>query len=221
MSAPTLSRTPSSPTAIRPSRPGWRDPRLALGVGLVALCAVLGARLVGSADDTVAVWVVRADTVAGVALDESDLERTRVHFDSGSDADRYLSADSALPTGTVLTRAVGAGELLPTAALGAATDLDLVELPLTVASNAVPATVRPGAVIDVWVTPADDEGTRKATLVLDDVSVLALPGPGSSLSVAAERQVIVGLDRSTQQGLADSLARLATGTVVITRQAGR
>ena len=52
--------------------------------------------------------------------------------------------------------------------------------------------------------------------------MLALPGPGSSLSVAAERQVIVGLDRSDRrQGLADSLARLATGTVVITRQAGR
>lgn len=221
MSAPTLLRSPSSPVATRAARPGWRDPRLALGIGLVAVCAVLGARLLGSADDTVEVWALRSDGVAGTALEQGDLERTRVHFGSSSAADAYLRPDDDLADRPVLTRPVGAGELLPKAALGEADTLNLIELPLVVAANAVPATVRPGSIVDVWVTPEDDRTGGRAGLVLDDVPVLALPGASAALSASAESQVIVGLDDAAQAGLANALSRVSAGTVLITRQAGR
>jgi len=218
VSAPTLSRTLGSPPATRPSRPGWRDPRLAIGVGLVALCALLGARLLGSADDTVQVWSVGVDRVAGRPLAPGDLEPVAIHFDSAADADRYLSAAGPLPDGTVLTRDVSAGELLPRAALGSAADTDLVELAVTLPSQAVPATLREGATIDVWVTAED---SQRSELVLEGVRVLALSVSEDSLSPSADRQIIVGLDQAQQEQLPSSLASLAAGIVVVTSRAGR
>jgi hypothetical protein len=222
VSAPTLSRTPASPAATRSTRRGWRDPRLAVGVGLVALCALLGARLLGNAADTVAVWSVERDTVVGQALTADDLEPVRIHFERSADADRYLSADDELPAGSVLTRDVGAGEMLPRSAVGEEGVVDLVELPLTVPTHAVPATVRIGAAVDVWVTPTDPATTKgRATLVLEGVPVLALPTGGDSISPSADRQIIVGLGPDEQGALSGSLASLASGTVVVTRRAGR
>src|SRR4051812_4756282 len=47
--------TAASPAATRASRSRWRDPRLVVGVAVVAVCGLLGARFLGGADDTVAV----------------------------------------------------------------------------------------------------------------------------------------------------------------------
>ena len=41
---------------MRGHRPAWRDPRLWIGVVLVAASVVAGARLLAAADDTVQVW---------------------------------------------------------------------------------------------------------------------------------------------------------------------
>ena len=53
------------PRAPRSRRPGWRNPRLLLGLVLVAGSVVLGARLLAAADDTVGVWAVARDLPAG------------------------------------------------------------------------------------------------------------------------------------------------------------
>ncbi|MBW6551905.1 hypothetical protein MMA91_24640, partial [Salmonella enterica] len=53
------------PPAVRASTPGWRDPRLWVGVAIVAVSVVGGARLLASADDTVAVYGVVTDMGAG------------------------------------------------------------------------------------------------------------------------------------------------------------
>src|SRR6478736_5540715 len=62
---------PSTPTAVRATRPGWRDPRLWVGVLIVAVSVVAGARVLAAADDTVAVWAVAADAGPGAALTEA------------------------------------------------------------------------------------------------------------------------------------------------------
>ncbi|HSV39463.1 MAG TPA: hypothetical protein VLI04_11960 [Nocardioidaceae bacterium] len=179
----------------------------------MAICALLGARLVGKADDSVSVWAVRDDIVAGQSLSGADLEPVRVRFTEPADADRYISSHDDLPTGTVLLRGVGEGELLPRDALGTADDIELVELPITLPSHAVPATLRVGVVVDVWVTAQESE---RSVRVLEGVPVLALPPGGSSLSPSADRQVIVGLDEERQESLPKALALLASGTVVLT-----
>jgi hypothetical protein len=197
-------------------------------VGLVAVCTLLGARLLGAADDTVGVWVAARALTEGQPVEAADVVRRQVRFDDQGDADRYLSADSALPAGVALDRDVGTGELLPRGALRADGSDSVTELPLVVNADAVPATVRAGSVVDVWVTPrsAASGGTSagrgatglRATLVLDDVPVVSAPRTGTSLGPTATRQVVVGVGPEQAPRLAASIAALAAGDAVLTVQ---
>lgn len=204
-----------SPVALRAHRSRWRDPRLVVGIVLVAGCTLLGARLLAGADDTVGVWAARGSLNAGQAVDASDLVRREVRFGDQGDADAYLSADAPLPGGSTLSRAVGAGELVPRAALGDAGTGALTEVPLSVDSEAVPSTVRVGSVVDVYVTA---DAAARSTLVFDDVAVLSVPRTSTSLGPTATRQVIVGVDRDQLSRLPTSLAALAAGTAILTAQ---
>jgi hypothetical protein len=217
---------PGSPPAQRAARSRWKDPRLAVGIALVAACALVGARFLGGADDTVGVWAARDALEAGQGVGVSDLVRREVAFGDQEDADAYLSADAPLPERSTLSRPVGAGELLPRAALGDAGTGSLTEVPLSVETEAVPSTLRVGTVVDVWVTPdtaatdADgSDGTApRSILVFDDVAVLSVPRTSTSLGPTATRQVIVGVGEDQQGRLPTSLAALAGGTVVLTAQ---
>ncbi|NHA00170.1 hypothetical protein G5V59_08545 [Nocardioides sp. W3-2-3] len=102
--------TPAPPPALRAARRGWRDPRLWLGVLLIAGSVVLGARLLAAADDTVTVWGMAADRGSGTPVAAGDLAVQRVRFSDGAALAHYFPADQPVPDDLVLTRAVGAGE---------------------------------------------------------------------------------------------------------------
>ena len=217
---------PPSPPANRAGRPGWRDPRILVGVALVAVAALLGATVVG-AQETTTVWAARGPLAEGQAVEADDLVARELRFAEAADASRYLAADGPVPDGLVLTRDVGAGELLPATAVGDGTKA-LLEVPLTVAAEAVPATVRAGSVVDVWVTPDPDlvptgaeagDGSEggDSVLVFAAVRVVAVSRPGGALGSAATRQVIVGLERDAASALPQALGRLARGDVVLVR----
>jgi hypothetical protein len=225
----------ASPPAQRPVRARWRDPRLVVGVLLVAGCALLGARFVGGADDTVAVWATARSLQPGQPLSTDDLRRQQVRFEDQADADRYVSADDPLPAGAPLARAVGAGELLPRSALGEPRSVSLTEVPLSVPTDAVPGTVRTGSVVDVWVTPeaggagtsgagsggsggSDGGPAARSVLVLDDVPVLGAPRSGTTLGPSATRQVVVGVAAAQADELPVALTALAGGTALLTVQ---
>lgn len=217
----------AAPPVTRSRRPGWRNPRLLLGVLLVAASVLGGARLMAGADDTVAVWTSTRDLPDGATLTEADLGRERVRFPDQRTADGYLSADAPAPVGAVLDRRIGQGELVPRAAVAPRERSELVELPLAVASDDLPATVRQGSVVDVWVAPGVAAGDTRsaqggARRVLEDVTVVAVPGTTDSLAPETTRQVIVGVpaDRadSADGGLATALGGLADGRVVVTRK---
>lgn len=206
-----------SPPARRTAGPSWRDPRLLVGVLLVAGSVLLGAQLLAGADDTVDVWSVRGDLTAGTPVTARDLQPAQVRFTSAELAGRYLSADD-LPDGMVLLRDVAAGELLPRAAVGSAPRERLAELPVSVASEAVPAGLRVGELVDVWVTrPAEGTQERRAVRVLEQVRVIAAPDRSSALGPASTRQVLVGVP-ADEQLLADALAGLADGGAVLVRR---
>src|SRR6478735_6337410 len=112
----------SSPSALRWSRPSWRDRRFVIGVVLVLTSTLLGARLLGTSDGGVTVWAARTDLTSGLALRASDLEPRRVHLDDAGS--RYLAVTGEVPRGLVLARAVGRGELLPAAAVVLRTPAD-------------------------------------------------------------------------------------------------
>jgi len=211
--------TSVTPTARRSASASWRDPRLIVGLVIVAISVLAGVKLFSGADDTVAVWTVTTDLRSGTIVEEDDLARRDVRFAAAADADRYVSAESVVPADTTLVRDVGIGELLPRAALGSAGDLALVEVPVAVAAEALPSTVRAGSVVDVWVTPEATSGRAvDSLLVFDDVLVIAVPGTGSALGSSATRQIVVGIDEADEQDLPAALARASTGTILITKQ---
>jgi hypothetical protein len=212
----------TAPTATRAQPPGWRDPRLVAGVALVAGCVLLGGRVLAGADDTTGVWGLRHDVPAGSTIDADDLAVVRVHLD-GSTTGRYVPASAAPAPGSTAAHDLVAGELLPRSAVSAGGADDLVEVPLSVAPDDVPSSVRRGSVVDVWVTPkvAEPGADRpRARLALGDVVVVAVPSAGDSLAPRTTQQVIVGVDDSAAADLADALGQLADGRVVLTRQAG-
>jgi hypothetical protein len=221
---PVTSTAVVTPQARRAARPSWKDPRLVAGVVIVAGSIVLGSRLLGAADDSVAVWTVAENLAEGTPIGEAHVVARDVRFADAAIADRYVSAGSALPPGSVLLRDLAAGELLPRGALGSAEAVSLVEVPLAVPVAAVPATVQAGAVVDVWVTPDREalapSGPRQDSVrVFDDVTVVAAARDATALGPASTRQVIIGFPADDDERLASALAELATGAVVIVRQA--
>ncbi len=147
-----MSDPPASPRASRLATPGWLDGRLVLGLLLVLVSVVVGARVLSSADRSTLVWAAGKDLTAGTLLAEGDLEPVRVRlFES---AGRYVGAGGAPPVGYVVRRGLGAGELLPQGALEEPdrdAELRLVTVP--VEAGHYPPTLTDDQRVDLWVTP--------------------------------------------------------------------
>jgi hypothetical protein len=211
----------AAPKAQRSRRPGWRNPRLILGLLLVAASVVVGARLMAAADDTVGVWAVAHDLPAGATLHDRDVVRRQVRFPDDETADGYLAASDALPDAATLNRPISSGELLPRASIAGKAGADLVEVPISVAVDDLPATVRQGSVVDVWVAPkvgAVDGQRPTAVPVLTDVVVVAVPRSSNSLAPESTRQVIVGVPAERAGELGKALGGISDGRVVVARK---
>lgn len=198
------------PPAARGSAPGWRDPRLWIGIVLVTGSVVAGARLLSGADDMTSVWSASSDLVAGQTLDAGDLEPTRLRFDDGADRARYLPVDDELPADLTLTRPLAAGELVPAAALGEQAADDTVAVSIAVAAEHVPTGLVRGSRVDVWVIAGNDLGDRRsraaAELVLGDIVVLDAPVVTDSFASATSRQLVLAVPEGEEESLGLVLA---------------
>lgn len=207
------------PPAVRTSSPGWRDPRLWVGVAIVAASVLVGTRVLASADDTVQVWAVADDVAPGTTLDEGDLEARRLRFADVADLERYFEVGDDLPDDLTVARAIGGGELLPRAAVGEVDDTDTVTVSLAVSALRVPGGVRAGSVVDVWVTgdagpgtPGDAEPVASEGPVLEDVRVVAAPS-GDDLAPGSDRKVELAVPDADVAGLYALLGGLTTPVV--------
>ena len=197
-----MSESPPSPRATRLAAPGWLDARLVLGVLLVLVSVVAGARVLSSADRSELVWAATRDLAAGSALQEGDLEAVRVRlFES---AGSYVRADGPAPTGYVLRQAVGAGELLARAGVARpGEDRDYRSVTVPVEVGHFPPGLRRGQQVDVWLTveggtAAGRAGTATGAAALDDAQLVlagvpVLTGPEVGELTAAGSAVPVVL----------------------------
>ena len=206
-----------SPAVRRLRSSRWRDPRLAVGVVLVAASVVVGARVVAAADDTVAVWSLRNDVPAGSQLTSGDVTISRVHFDDAAGADRYFDGDAGIPAGLVVDHDLVAGELLARSALVASVSQATDDVPVPLADGVYPTDLEAGDRIDVWVTPADEASRRpESALVFHDVPVLHADVADAALS-GATPVVTVGLASDQTASLDQDLAAITTGSVTLIR----
>ncbi|MCU1432201.1 MAG: hypothetical protein JWP95_1306 [Actinotalea sp.] len=165
---------------MRLHRPGWRDPRLLLGVVLVAGSVALGSGLVSAAGRTTPVYVAHGPLVAGevLELDRLTVEEVRL---TGS-GDSYLRADEALPDGLVVVRTVGDAELVPLSALGRADDLAVRPVAITPTGD-LPTAVTEGSAVDLWYVP-EPGGGAGSTVTGSEASSLAPTQLAAGFTVA-------------------------------------
>lgn len=210
---------PAQP-ALRARTPGWRDPRLWTGIVIVAASVVLGARLLAAADDTVAVWATVADAGAGDRLTAEDLEVQQVRFADDAALAGYFTADQAPPDELLLIRPVGAGELLPRAAVGAAEGTGLLHVPVAVDPELVPPSVDAGAVVDVHLVPsAGAVEEREATgPALSSVTVLEAPELATSFGTTGRRQLVLAVPEEDAQRYFQLLATYDAPVVTVVRR---
>ena len=176
-----MTETPPSPAANRLATPGWLDARLVLGVLLVLVSVVVGARVLSSADRSQTVWAAARDLAPGASLSREDLVVVRVRL-FGADTRRYISGAGAPPVGYVLRRGVGERELLPFFALTKpGEDVAFRHVTVPVARGHLPPGLAEDSQVDVYVSPERRAGATSAPsgaeprLVIRNVTVLDRP----------------------------------------------
>jgi hypothetical protein len=192
--------------AARLRRPSWRDPRLIVGVVLVALAVALGSWAVSSAARTVPVWAADGALTPGDRLTADVVRAVDVRL--GADTGRYLRADRPLPQGAVVTRLVDEGELVPGSALGDEADVDLRSVAVPV-SGALSERVRKGSTVDVWFVP--DVGASRSDVapqprpVVEGVVVAQVDAADGGLVVGSAATLHVLVPTSDLPGLLAAL----------------
>jgi hypothetical protein len=220
MSTPSGS-TPSTPGARRLSTLRWRDPRLAVGVVLVAGSVLLGSQVLASADDTTALWSVRENVAAGAQVPRDAVQVDDVRLEDGQDAVLYLPADEPFPTDLVAAHDLTAGELVSRSDVSLPGVRAATELPVAVQDGNRPSDLAVGERVDVWVTSVDTaQHEEPARLMLDGVHVVAVDAAGGGIGGGSGAVVLLGLEPNDAGSLPDTLGAITSGTVVLVRVEG-
>jgi hypothetical protein len=175
-----------------------------VGLVIVAASVFVGALVLGSSDDTVPVWAAADPLGSGHVLTADDLAVRRVRFDDSDAASLYFRADQQLPADLRLSRDVGAGELLPRAAVEPAADRDQRQVPVSVAPDQVPGTVEVGDAVDVYVRPSTRTGCQDSSVcdgrpALSGVTVLDAPPTDEAFGSDGRRMLVLAMSGAEAQ----------------------
>lgn len=171
----------TSPRAVRLATPRWLDTRFVLGVLLVVVSALAGARLLASAQSYQRVLVASHPLTVGERVTAEDFRvgRARLYGAGGE----YVAA-AAVPVGYVVVRPVGRGELVPVGALARTVSAGATrEVSVPVVAGHFPAGLAAGDVVDIYATPRASSlaGGGIATLVLSRAEVAQVESSAAGL----------------------------------------
>ncbi|MGF7238128.1 MAG: SAF domain-containing protein [Frankia sp.] len=153
---------PPSPPAQRLTRKRWRDSRLLIGILLVLVSVVLGARLFAAADRTQTWVTARHDLPAGHVLTRADLGEVKANL-TGRTANLYYPSGRAPDlVGGTLARPVSGGDLLSGSSFAQSRQNPTRVVPVIVNAGRAP-TLRAGDKVDVYVFQRAASGTAAAT----------------------------------------------------------
>lgn len=208
------------PVAGRLRRPGWRDPRLLLGLLLIAISVTAVTATVKSADETAPYYAARDTLTPGTVVTRDDVKVVRVRLD-GAINDRGTGGRSTYvapgdePWGKVVVRVIGGGELLPAGALTAPENFVArtiavrTTLPLADGIDA-------GSVVDIYLTT--DDGGPSTSVVARGLTVESVEHDDGSFSASTVETVYVVAPQDEIEGLLDAVA--AHGDISVVGLAG-
>lgn len=165
----------------------WLDPRLIIGVVLVAVSIASVAFVVAQSNRTIEVWVASGPVGAGETLAAQDVALARVQLES---TDLYHHHDAS-PVGKVVTQSLAAGELIPRSAVVDEALVETSQISIPIPASAAVDFGR-GDVVDVWSAAPSEERTSgylSPRILVDDAVIVAVHQPEGLLSAANEVQI--------------------------------
>jgi len=196
-----------TPVAGRLRRPGWRDPRLLVGLLLIAISVTAVTGIVRSSDTTVPYYAAKDTLTPGTVLARDDVVVVQVRIPDGT----YVAPDEE-PWGLVVTRVVGDGELVPHASL--ADQDDFAGRPIAVRTSLPLAEgVERGSLVDVYLTRTDADEPDTA-LVASHLVVESVDHDSGSFSAGSVETVYVVVPQHDIEEFLDALASKGEISVV-------
>lgn len=150
-----MKKSSSGAPAVRTSRGVSLDPRLLVGIVLVAasLAGVWG--IVTAVDDSIEVYSAHDALAPGDRVTASDLVVRSVRL--GDAQSLYLEPGDVPSAGVVVTRAVAGGELVPASAVGSAESVRVTSIVVSVEGQ-LAASIGPASIVDVWAASEAENG---------------------------------------------------------------
>lgn len=220
-----MNEAPGSPNASRLRSPSWLDGRLVVGVLLVLVSVLVGAKVLAGADTTQQVWVASHDLAPGTVLADGDLRAGQVRLFGASR--RYLAGTK--PLGYVVQRPVSADELVPADSLvhpGQGTPRREVTVPVAVGH--LPPDLARRDQVDVYVTPNDKAAKRgtakdpfRPRLVLAGQTVARVTRGGGLGSSGQDQPVVLSVDPADVLVLVQAMSDGTIDLVRVPRQEQR
>ena len=198
-----MNDTPAEARRIRP--PGWRDPRLLIGLLLVALSVTGVVALVQTVDERQGYWAASTDIVPGAQVTAEDFHIVQASMSESSD--HYWVADQELPTEFLVSSTILKGELL-TQRQVAESDPDGRQQVGVRVSEDMPASVTTGSRVDVWVAAAreDGRGYEEPTKMISNAEVTGTDTNTSAFAAANTTTVYVMLAQDAVPRVLDAQA---------------
>lgn len=194
---------PAEARRIRP--PGWRDPRLLIGLLLVALSVTGVVALVQTIDERQGYWAASKDIVPGAQVTAEDFHIVQASISES--AEHYWKADKQLPPEFLVSSTILQGELL-TQRQVAESDPDGRQQVGVRVSEDMPASVTIGSRVDVWVAAAreDGRGYEEPTKMISNAEVTGTDNNTSAFAAANTTTVYVMLAQDAVPPVLDAQA---------------
>lgn len=149
----------ASSTAAAPAdrfrRPGWREPRLLIGLGLVVVSLAATTATVTYGDATEPFAVAERDLEVGDTVGAEDLRPADLRLEATGDA--YVSGAEDLQEGSVVVDRVAEGQLVPVESIGRQEDIDRRPIGIPLATP-LPGGTTAGELVDIWVSQRERTG---------------------------------------------------------------
>ena len=194
---------PAEARRIRP--PGWRDPRLLIGLLLVALSVTGVVALVQTIDERQGYWAASKDIVPGAQVTAEDFHIVQASISES--AEHYWKADKQLPPEFLVSSTILQGELL-TQRQVAESDPDGRQQVGVRVSEDMPASVTIGSRVDVWVAAAreDGRGYEEPTKMISNAEVTGTDNNTSAFAAANTTTVYLMLAQDAVPPVLDAQA---------------
>ena len=197
----------------RARRPVFGDVRFVIGIVLV-IASVAGVwLLVSSSRQTMPMLQTTRTIVPGDTIASDDLQVVDVGLAGLAEA--YLAPQDLEP-GSIATRTIPEGELLPRSAVGSANDARTTTV--VVSSTATPAGIKAGTTVEVWHAPLHEEGrTYDEPRILVGDAVVVSVAEADGMLAQSRTDVELAIDRGA---VADVLAAITGGDAISLVPAG-